>query len=483
MQRRVRAVEVLPGTSESRPGRAMLVLMTVAQAGVSSSLSPELSPPVVRPDDSSDRSAAGLEGPHEATATPSSGSRAPRRWPGVALWHRIPAPWRPVALLLPLAAVLVIRGWLNGSEGPPRRRPPLVATAAVSRGRLSIRYPVTAEVRPLVSVEVRPEVDGTIQRLDFQEGTMVRRGQVLAQINPTPYQAADDLAQANSSRAAAKLGEALAQQRLAAVQLNLAVARAKRYTGLSRQGALSRDDEENFLTQEQVARANLSVQAGAVASARADLRAAQAAQLAARLNLEHTLLRAPISGRIGQQRITLGNLVREQETRPLVVINQIRPLDAVFPIPQQWEEQVRPGQSLTFAGHADLRGRVLSLDNTTNSSTGTVMVKARLSGVLTGLTPGESLDGSLQLRTLEDVLLLPQQAVQRGQQGPFVYVASRGHARLVPVTVLGSDRRRVAVRADLQPGDPVVVAGQFALVPGGPLRTPRPAGARPRDRR
>jgi multidrug efflux system membrane fusion protein len=388
-----------------------------------------------------------------------------------------------VALLLPLAVVLVIKGWLNGSEGPPRRRPPLVATVPVSRGRLTIRYPVTAEVRPLVSVEVRPEVDGTIQSLDFEEGTMVRRGQVLAQINPTPYQAANDLAQANSSRAAAKLGEALAQQRLAAVQLNLAVARARRYTGLSRQGALSRDDEENFLTQEQVARANLSVQAGAVASARSDLRAAQAAQMAARLNLEHTLLRAPISGRIGQKRITLGNLVREQETRPLVVINQVSPLDAVFPIPQQWEEQVRPGQSLTFNGHADLRGLVLSLDNTTNSSTGTVMVKARLSGVLTGLTAGESLDGSLQLRTLEDVLLLPQQAVQRGQKGPFVYVARKGHARLVPVTVLGSDRGRVAVRADLQPGDPVVVAGQFALMPGGPLRTPRSAGARPRDRR
>lgn len=396
----------------------------------------------------------------------------------MGLWRRIPAPWRPVAWLVPLAAVVVIRGLLNGSEATPRRRPPLVATASVQRGSLPIRYPVSAEVRPLVSVEVRPEVDGTIQRLDFQEGSMVRRGQVLAQINPTPYQAAFDLAQANTSRAAAKLGEAVAQQRLASVQLNLAAARARRYSGLSRMGALSRDDEENYLTQEQAARANLSAQAGAVASARADLRAAQAAQAAARLNLEHTLLRAPISGRIGQQRITLGNLVREQESRPLVVINQISPLDVVFPITQQWEEQVRPGQSLTFAGHPELRGQVLSLDNTTNASTGTVMVKARLSGPITGLTPGESLAGSLLLRTLEDVLLLPQQAVQRGQQGPFVYLARQGRARLVPVTVLGSDSRQVAVRAALEPGDPVVVAGQFALTPGGPLRTPRHSGAR-----
>ena len=147
-------------------------------------------------------------------------------------------------------------------------------------------------------------------------------------------------------------------------------------------------------------------------------------------------VRAPISGRIGQQRITLGNLVREQENRPLVVINQTSPLDVVFPITQQWEQQVRTGQSLTFAGYPGLRGRVLSLDNTTNSSTGTVMVKARLSGPLTGLTPGESLSGNLLLRTLEDVLLLPQQAVQRGQQGPFVYAARKGRAVLVPITVL-----------------------------------------------
>lgn len=406
-----------------------------------------------------------------------------RRSPLGALWRRIPGPWRPLAVLAPLAVVLVIKGLLQGSDTAPRRRPPLVATAAVIQGSLPIRYPVTAEVKPLVSVEVRPEVDGTIQRLDFQEGAMVQQGQLLALINPVPYQAAYDQAQANTSRAAARLGEAQAQQRLAAVQLNLAAARARRYSGLSRQGALSRDDEENYITQEQVARANLAAQAGAVASARADLRAAQAAQAAARLNLEHTRVRAPISGRIGQQRISLGNLVRQQETRPLVVINQTRPLDVVFPIAMQREEQVRPGQSLTFAGHDDLRAQVLSLDNTTNASTGTVMVKARLSGAIASLTPGESLSGSLLLRTLEDVLLLPQQAVQRGQQGPFVYVARKGRARLVPVTVLGSDRRLVAVSGALKPGDPVVVAGQFSLSPGGPLRTPRPAAADRREGR
>ncbi len=411
------------------------------------------------------------------SAVPSLASPAVDRGGATRFWRLLPPAWRPLVLLLPIAAALVLRGLHNSNATPPRRPPPLVETAAVMRGPLEIRDPISAEVRPLVSVEVRPEVDGTIQRLFFQEGTLVRRGQPLALINPTPYQVALDQAEANAGRARARLAEARAQQRLAAAQLNLAAARARRYSGLSREGALSRDDEQNFLTQEQVARANLAAQAGAVASAVADLHAARAAAAAARINLDHTLVRAPISGRIGQQRINLGNLVREQENRPLVVINQIRPLDAVFAVAQQRKGQVQVGQTLAFAGRGGLRGRVISIDNTTNASTGTVMVKARLEGDSAQLTPGEILEGSLLLRRLEASLLLPDKAIQQGQRGPFVYVARGGKAVLVPVRIIASDQGRSAVRANLEPGDPVVVAGQFNLRPGGPLRTAPARGA------
>jgi multidrug efflux system membrane fusion protein len=380
-------------------------------------------------------------------------------------------------LLVPLAAALVLRGLHNSHATAPRRPPPLVETAAVTQGPIEIRYPITAEVRPLVSVEVRPEVDGKIQRLYFQEGTLVRRGQPLALIHPTPYQVALDQAEANAGRASARLIEARAQRRLAAAQLQLAADRARRYGGLSREGALSRDDEENYRTQEQVARANLEAQAGAVASAEADLHAARAAVAAARINLDHTLVRAPITGRIGQQRINLGNLVREQENRPLVVINQINPLDAIFAVSQRWKDQVDVGQALSFPGRGGLSGRVISIDNTTNASTGTVMVKARLEGDTANLTPGESLEGSLLLRRLDTSLLVPDKAIQQGQRGPFVYLARQGKAVLVPVVIVASDQGRSAVRAALEPGDPVVVAGQFALRPGGRLRLPRAPGA------
>ena len=253
--------------------------------------------------------------------------------------------------------------------------------------------------------------------------------------------------------------------------MRLASGRARRYVGLSRQGALSRDDEENYRTQELVARANLAALEGSAASAEAELAAARAAEAAARLNLDHTLLRAPISGRIGQQRISPGNLVREQEGKPLVVINQISPLDAVFGIPQRWEERIQVGQRLRIEGRPGLEGRIVSLDNTTNASTGTVLAKARLEGNTAGLTPGETVNASLLVQRLDGALLLPSRAVQRGQQGPFVYVSRQRKAILVPVKVLASDGLRTAVEGGLKPGEPVVVAGQFALMPGGPLRT------------
>ena len=403
---------------------------------------------------------------------PSSPPDPSSRWrSGRGLWSRLPAPWRPLLLLAPIAAALLVRGLLNTAPAPSRRPPPLVQTAPVVLGSMEERYPVSAEVKPLVSVEVRPEVSGTIQRLFFQEGTEVRRGDPLALINPTPYQVALDQARANTSRARARIGEAQAQRRLAEAQLRLASDRARRYVGLSRQGALSRDDEENYRTQELVARANLSALEGSAASAEAELAAARAAEAAARLNLDHTLLRAPISGRIGQQRISPGNLVREQEGKPLVVINQTSPLDAVFGIPQRWEERIQVGQRLRIEGRPGLVGRIVSIDNTTNASTGTVLAKARLEGNTAGLTPGETVNASLLVRRLDGALLLPSRAVQRGQQGPFVYGARGGKAVLVPVKVLASDGSRTAVEADLQPGEPVVVAGQFALMPGGPLRT------------
>ena len=408
-----------------------------------------------------------------SSAPPSSSPADPSsRWrSGRSLWSRLPAPWRPLLLLAPIAAALLARGLLNTAPAPSRRPPPLVQTAPVVLGSMEERYPVSAEVKPLVSVEVRPEVSGTIQRLFFQEGTEVQRGDPLALINPTPYQVALDQARANTSRARARIGEAQAQRRLAEAQLRLASDRARRYVGLSRQGALSRDDEDNYRTQELVARANLSALEGSAASAEAELAAARAAEAAARINLDHTLVRAPISGRIGQQRISPGNLVREQEGKPLVVINQTSPLDAVFGIPQRWEERIQVGQRLRIEGRPGLVGRIVSLDNTTNASTGTVLAKARLEGNTTGLTPGETVNASLLVRRLDGALLLPSPAVQRGQQGPFVYSARGGKAVLVPVKVLASDGRRTAVEADLQPGEPVVVAGQFALVPGGPLRT------------
>jgi RND family efflux transporter MFP subunit len=386
------------------------------------------------------------------------------------VWDRLPSAARPLLLLGPIIALVLVRGWLNDRPEVNRKPPPLVSTAPVQKGTMAVRYPLTGEVRALVSAEVRPEVTGVIRRVFFQEGTMVRRGDPLFQINPAPYQAAYDQARASTIRAEARLEEARAQARLSAVQLRLARDRAQRYSRLGTQGAISLDDEENFRTQADVARAGLSAARSGISSAEADVQAALAAQASARLNLQRTLVRAPISGRIGQLRITVGNLVRDQEDKPLVVVNEPSPLDVVFGIPQQWQGRIVVGQPVTIEHVPPLRGRILSLDNTTNASTGTLTAKARLDPPTAGLTPGMNVNGTVTVEKLDDALLIPSQALQRGQKGAFVYVVRQGRAALVPVRSLASDGGRTAVAGSLQAGEAVVVAGQFYLAPGAAVR-------------
>jgi multidrug efflux system membrane fusion protein len=385
-------------------------------------------------------------------------------------WQRLPAAWRPVALLAPLAALVMVRALLNASPAPLRKPIPLVETAPVVKGNMDVRYPITAEVRPLVSAEVRPEVSGVIRRVFFREGTVVGKGDPLFQISPSTYLVALDQAHAATVRSQARRQEAQAQVQLAAVQLRLAKDRAQRYTGLLGQGALSVDDAENYRTQADVARANLAAAHSSASSAEADVQAARAAEALARLNLDRTLIRSPIRGRIGQQRITVGNLVRDQEDKPLVVVNQESPLDVIFGIPQQWQGRVSVGQTVTIDRVPPLTGRIVSLDNTTNAGTGTITAKARLETGAKGLTPGDNVNGSVLIRRLTDALLIPSVALQAGQRGPFVYVVRNSHAAMVPLVVLAKDARRTAVSGSLVPGENVVVAGQFALAPGAAVR-------------
>lgn len=344
-------------------------------------------------------------------------------------------------------------------------------------GELPLTYPITGEVTALASAAIQPQVGGVLQRVHFREGDEVRAGAPLFSLDPAPFQAALGQARANSEKALARLQEAQAQARRSQTEARAAAVRAERYGRLRSLGAVSQDQAEQYRSDAEALAANASSSRSGIVSARADLAAARAAEAVARLNLSRTTIRSPIQGRTGQLKVTLGNLLREGQGQTLVVVNRFEPIQVRFSVPQDRLSQILPGQRLVLKDGRT--GVVSTLDNSIDASTGTTLVKATFSNRDLRLVPGQFVKGELQLGTLRQVVLVPETSLQRGQRGPFVWIAVGKRAQPRPVRSGASANGQVAILEGLKRGDRVITQGQFALSPGSPIRITEPAGARP----
>lgn len=387
---------------------------------------------------------------------------------------------RPRNLGLLLGGVLalaLIRGcWFQGDESRPR--PPVPVRLSVARlGELPLTYPITGEVTALASAAIQPQVGGVLQQVHFREGDEVRAGAPLFSLDPAPFQAALGQARANSEKARARLQEAQAQARRSQTEARAAAIRAERYGRLRNLGAVSQDQADQYRSDAEALAASASSSRSGIVSARADLAAARAAEAVARLNLSRTTIRSPIQGRTGQLKVTLGNLLREGQGQTLVVVNRFEPIQVRFSVPQDRLSQVIPGQRLVLSDGRT--GVVSTLDNSIDASTGTTLVKATFSNRDRRLVPGQFVKGALQLGTLRQVVLVPETSLQRGQRGPFVWIAAGKRAQPRPVRTGASANGQVAILQGLKRGDRVITQGQFALSPGSPIRITAPPGARP----
>lgn len=404
-------------------------------------------------------------------------------------------PIRPRSLALLGGGVVVLllltRGcWPQGEES--KRKPAvLVSLAPVGLGDFDETFPITGEVKPLASAAIRSQVSGVVQRVYFREGQEVEAGQPLIGIDPSPWQAALNQAIANRNKAIAKERVARAEVQRSRAEARLARQRANRYGSLGTQGAVSVDLAEQFRSQALSLEATVTSRESEVESTRADLAAGRAAEANARLNLERTTIRSPIRGRAGQLRLTAGNLVREAEDRPLLVVNQFRPITVQFAVPQRLIPRLELGLKVKLA--AGDWGQVSSIDNAVDPSTGTTAVKATFANRSQHLVPGAYVKGSLQLERLLQVVFIPQVAIQSGQKGPFVYVAQAKKAQVKEAQAKEAQAKeakgmvaqprqlqlgptsgeQVVVKAGLRPGEMVVVKGQFALSPGSTIRLPK----------
>ena len=355
--------------------------------------------------------------------------------------------------ILPAAALAALTACGSHRAGQTQKVP--VSVARVEKRALPYELDATGTVEPIRSVDVLPQVNGTILQVNFAEGDEVAAGQVLFEIDPRPYRAA-------LQQAEGVLLKDLAQSETAARE-------AARYKTLATTNTVTQEDYE-------------SKQAAADAAAAA-VRSDSAAASLARLNLEYATVRAPIGGRTGRLLLHEGNLVRAG-SNPLVSIVQMRPILVRFPVPVANLPALRAqaGKELIAVASpardsaSSIRGVLSFMDNQVDTTTGSVLLKARFPNRDGALWPGEFVSITLVLGTQADAVVVPSQAVMQGQQGAYVFVVNNdGTAATQPITV----ERTVdslSVIAGVPAGALVVTDGQLRLTPnakvdirGGPI--------------
>jgi multidrug efflux system membrane fusion protein len=337
------------------------------------------------------------------------------------------------------------------SQPPAQHAPPVpVQLAPVTQIAAPVTLTANGVVEPLQTVAIQAQVGGSLETVAFNEGDDVQAGQVLFKLDARPFEAA--LRQAEA---------ALARDQ---VQAQNAQRDAERYKTLA---------EKDYVTKSQADQAQ-----AAAAAMQATVEADKAAADNARLNLNYTTIRAPISGRTGRLLVRRGNIVKPN-SEPLVVINQLRPIMVRFPVTQHdfpglQRRNMRgaiPVRVITAdSGRVGDVGTLAFLDNAVDSLTGTVTAKAKFSNQTNSLWPGEYVRVSVELEVQPNTVAIPTRAVLAGQQGSYVFVVGSDKlAKVRPISVGRPVGDLTTIDDGLKPGEQVVVDGQSRLTPDAPV--------------
>src|SRR6266446_8218959 len=317
-----------------------------------------------------------------------------------------------------------------------------VGVVPVQKGEMPVSLSQLGTVTPLATVTVKTQINGYLTEVAFKEGQMVTKGDFLAQIDPRPYQVALEQAEATLAKDQALLKNA---------QLDL-----ERYNTLVAQNSIARQTRDT--------------QVSLVAQNQATIKADQAQIDVQKLNLTYCRIVSPVTGRVGLRQVDPGNYVQTGDPNGIVVVTQLQPISVIFTLPEdslpEVMKRVRAGAALPVTaydrtGATELaRGKLDTVDNQIDTTTGTVKLRAIFDNEQENLFPNQFVNIKLLVNTLHDADLVPNSAIQRGAPGIFVYVVKPDHTVSVQKVKLGpTDGQRIGILSGLQPGEGVVFDG------------------------
>ena len=376
-----------------------------------------------------------------------------------------------VALLVVLALggaawYLIHRPAPKGPGGPGGGARVTVGEATARRADVPVYIDALGTVTPVATITLRPQVSGVLTQVLFTEGQMVTKGQLLAQIDPRPFQQALMQAQGTRQRDEAQLANA---------RITL-----QRY--------------QTLLAQDSIARQDVDTQAALVQQLEGTVTSDRASEKTAQLNLDFTRVTAPVSGRVGLRVVDAGNVVSSGDAAGIAVITQINPVDVQFSVPQdrvpdiqtRAMESVKEDKRLPVTALDRIRSNVLdkgvflTLDNQVDVQTGTVRAKARFQNAAGTLFPNQFVNIRLLLRTLQGAVVVPVTALRTGAAGDFVYVVNEDRTvSMRPVKRGQGTVENIVVTEGLKEGERVVTEGGDRLTDGASVRLASDAAARP----
>jgi len=346
----------------------------------------------------------------------------------------------------------------------PKGLPVPVTVASVEKTDFPVYLEGLGTVQGFNTVVVRTRVDGQIDTIAFKEGQLVKQGDLLARIDPRPFQAALDQAKAKKDQDEANLANA---------KLDL-----QRYTKLG-----------EFATRQQTDTQRSTVQQGT-----AQIEADDAAIANAQTQLDYTTIRAPIAGVTGFRLVDQGNIVNASTQTGIVNIAQIEPIAVIFTAPEERLPEIKDALAshspqviaLSTDGKRELsRGTLALINNQVDTTSGTIRLKAVFDNRDHALWPGQSVSTRLLINTLKDAVTVPDDAVQRGANGLYVFAVDRDNkAEQRKIAIGASTDGRTVITQGLDPGQNVIVSGQYRVQPGSTVATrvaddrPAPAKAR-----